>query len=99
MKKFLLGGEGATGMADRVNNMLKEFTRSNGLLNSETKAVDTEIATLKEDIKTKSKSIDKRYETMAGQFRVLDRYVQKMKAQQNFMNQIIEAGRARNSKR
>ena len=99
VKKFLLGGEGSTGMADRVNNMLKEFTRSNGLLNSETKAVDTEIATLKEDIKTKSKSIDKRYETMAGQFRVLDRYVQKMKAQQNFMNQIIEAGRARNSKR
>ncbi|MCG8565339.1 MAG: flagellar filament capping protein FliD [Desulfobacterales bacterium] len=91
VEKFFLGNDSITGMADQINDMLKEFTKAQGLMQSETQAVDTKITQMTEDITSKTEQIEKKYETMAAQFTELDKYMRQMQSQQNFITQMTEA--------
>ncbi len=94
IKTFFIGstaGAGVTGMADLLNDQIKGYTNSTGLIDSETNAIDNRITALEEDIVTETERLDKRYETMAQQFVQLDSYMRKMESQQSYVNQIFSA--------
>ncbi|MCD4720746.1 MAG: flagellar filament capping protein FliD [Desulfobacula sp.] len=94
IKTFFIGtttGTGITGMGDLLNDQIREQTKSGGLVDSETDAIDDRIERLEEQIETETERLDKRYETMAQQFVQLDSYMRKMESQQNYVNQIFSA--------
>ncbi|MDM8537633.1 flagellar filament capping protein FliD [Desulfobacterales bacterium HSG17] len=94
IKTFFIGstaGTGVTGLGDLFNDQIKEYTRSSGLIDSETDAIDDRLRRLEEQIETETERLDKRYETMAQQFVQLDSYMRKMESQQNYVNQIFSA--------
>ncbi|NOX34965.1 MAG: flagellar filament capping protein FliD [Deltaproteobacteria bacterium] len=94
IKTFFIGttaGTGVTGMGDLLNDQIKEDTQSNGLMDSETDAIDDRIKRLEDQINEESDRLDKRYETMAQQFVQLDSYMRQMESQQNYVTQIFSA--------
>ncbi|MBU1340940.1 MAG: flagellar filament capping protein FliD [Proteobacteria bacterium] len=94
IKTFFIGttaGTGVTGMGDLLNDQVKEYTQSSGLIDSETDALDDRIARLEEQIEAETERLDKRYEIMAQQFVQLDSYMRRMESQQNYVNQIFSA--------
>lgn len=94
VKTFFYGEEDRfTGMADRLNEQLREFTKTEGLIDSETDAVDARIKRLEEDIESETERIDKKYETMTQQFVRLDQYMREMESQQSYINRIFSASK------
>ncbi len=91
IETFLLGTDEITGMADQVNDLIKEFTKAQGLIQSESAAVDSRIQQINEDITLKTEQLDKRYDTMSAQFTALDQYMRQMQSQQNFITQMTES--------
>lgn len=94
IKTFFIGttaGSGVTGMGDLLNDQIKEQTKTNGLIDSETDALDDRLNRLVEQITTETERLDKRYETMAQQFVQLDSYMRQMESQQNYVSQIFSA--------
>ncbi len=94
IKTFFIGttaGTGVTGMGDLLNNQLREDTKTNGLIDSESDAIDARVARLDDQIKEESDRLDKRYETLAKQFVQLDSYMRKMESEQNYVSQIFSA--------
>lgn len=94
IKTFFIGttaGSGVTGMGDLLNNQLREDTKSNGLIDSESDAIDARIARIDDQIEEESDRLDKRYETLAKQFVQLDSYMRKMESEQNYVSQIFSA--------
>lgn len=91
VKTFFLGNDDFTGMADLLNDQIKEFTKTEGLIDSETDAVDARILVLENDIDSETERLDKRYETMAQQFVQLDSFMRQMESQQNYVNQMFSA--------
>ena len=90
VQNFLLGNDDITGMADQLNDLLTDFTKSQGIIKTETEAVDLQIQQINDDIKKKTEYMDKKYETMAMEFTELDRYMRRMQSQQNFITQMID---------
>lgn len=91
---FFIGtteGSGITGMGDLLNDKIKEFTQSEGLIDSEVDALDDRISRIEEQIDQETERLDKRYETMAQQFVQLDSYMRQMESQQNYVTQIWSA--------
>ncbi len=91
---FFIGstaGTGTTGMGDLINDYIKEQTTVNGLIDSESDAVDDRITRLEEQIEFESERLDKRYETMAQQFVQLDSYMREMESMQNYVTQMFSA--------
>lgn len=84
-------GAGVTGLGDLLNDQIKSYTQTSGLIDSETDALDDRISRLEEDIETSTERLDKRYETMAQQFVQLDSYMRRMESQQNYVSQIFSA--------
>ncbi|MFH2093688.1 MAG: flagellar filament capping protein FliD [Pseudomonadota bacterium] len=84
-------GSGVTGLGDLLNDQIKSFTETSGLVDSETDAIDDRISRLEEEIETATDRLDKRYETMAQQFVKLDSYMRQMESQQNYVSQIFSA--------
>lgn len=84
-------GSGVKGLADLLNDQIRELTISGGLVDSETDAIDDRIRRLEKQIVTDTERINKRYETMALQFVQLDSYMRKMESQQNYVTQIFSA--------
>lgn len=94
IKTFFIGstaGTGVTGMGDLLNEQIKSYTQSSGLIDNETDAVDDRIKRLEDQIEEESERLDKRYETMAQQFVRLDSYMRQMESQQNYVSQIFSA--------
>ncbi|MCD4734682.1 MAG: flagellar filament capping protein FliD [Bacteroidales bacterium] len=94
IKSFFVGttaGAGITGMGDLLNDQVKEYTKSSGLIDSETDAIDDRIKRIEEQIETETERLDKRYEAMTQQFVQLDSYMRRMESQQNYVNQIFSA--------
>lgn len=99
IKTFFIGttaGTGVTGMGDLLNDQIKSYTQSTGLIDNETDAIDDRIKRLEDQIEEESERLDKRYETMAQQFVRLDSYMRQMESQQNYVSQIFSA--TKNSK-
>jgi flagellar hook-associated protein 2 len=78
-------------MGDLLNNQLREDTKSNGLIDSESDSIDARIARIDDQIEEESDRLDKRYETLAKQFVQLDSYMRKMESEQNYVSQIFSA--------
>ena len=97
VQTFFLGKTGSNGVADQLNDMVKQFTKAQGLMQSEMTNVDARISQINEDIKTKTEHLDKRYDTMASQFTELDKYLRQMQSQQNFITRMTEAQNNQNN--
>ena len=94
IKTFFIGttaGTGVSGMGDLLNDQIKEDTKSNGLIDSETDAIDDRVKRLEEQIEAETERLNKRYDIMAQQFVQLDSYMRQMESQQNYVNQIFSA--------
>jgi flagellar hook-associated protein 2 len=94
IKTFFTGttaGSGVTGMGDLLNDQIRDQTKSGGLVDSETDAIDDRIKRLEDQIETETERLDKRYETMAQQFVQLDSYMRKMESQQSYVSQMFSA--------
>lgn len=89
VQTFFIGNDDFTGMADLLNDQLKEFTKTNGLMDSETDAVDARINLIKDDIEDQTERLDKRYETMAQQFVQLDSFMRQMESEQSYINRMF----------
>ncbi len=91
IESFFIGDDSVTGMGDLLNNKLKSLTMSDGLMDSETDAVDERISMIEDQIESETQRLDKRYETMAQQFVQLDSYMRSMESQQNYVSQMFSA--------
>ena len=94
IKTFFIGttaGTGVSGMGDLLNDQIKEDTKSNGLIDSETDAIDDRVKRLEEQIEAETERLNKRYDIMAQQFVQLDSYMRQMESQQNYVNPIFSA--------
>ncbi len=89
IQTFFLGNDDFTGIADLLNDQLKEFTKTEGLMDSETDAVDARIQIIKDTIESETERLDKRYDTMAQQFVQLDSFMREMESEQNYINQMF----------
>jgi len=90
VKSFFLGDDDTAGMADRLNDRLKEYTKSSGIIDSETDAVADRISRIEEQIESETERLDKRYETMTQEFVALDNYMREMESQQNFISEMAD---------
>ena len=94
IQSFFIGttaGTGVTGMGDLLNDQIKEQTTVNGLIDSETDAIDDRISRLEEEIEFETERLDKTYDTMAQQFVQLDSYMREMESMQNYVTQMFSA--------
>lgn len=84
---FFLGDEeaGITGLADTVNEYLREVTGGGGLVEAEKSAAQTRIDDLQLRIETETERLDKRYEILTKQFVELDRYMSQMKSMGSYL--------------
>lgn len=84
---FFLGDEdaGITGLADTVNDYLREVTGSGGQVEAEKTAAQTRIDDLELKIESETERLDKRYEILSKQFIELDRYMSQMKSMGNYL--------------
>ncbi len=94
IKTFFIGttaGTGVTGMGDLLNDQLKSQTISDGLIDSETDAIDARLTRLEQQIENETERLNKRYDIMTQQFVRLDSYMRQMESQQNYVNQVFSA--------
>mgnify|MGYP001551820777 CR=1 FL=1 len=91
IETFFIGNDSFTGMGDLLNDKLKSLTQAEGLMDSETDAIDAKITLIDEQIESETERLNKRYETMASQFVALDSYMRQMESQQNYVNEMFSA--------
>jgi flagellar hook-associated protein 2 len=84
---FFLGDEdaGITGLADTVNDYLREVTGGAGQVEAEKTAAQTRIDDLQLKIEAETERLDKKYEILAKQFVELDRYMSQMKSMGSYL--------------
>jgi flagellar hook-associated protein 2 len=80
---------GVTGLADLLNNKLREVTRPTGFIDTEKQASENELQRLQNSIASTTARIDRRYEIMARQFAALDSFASQMQSQGNFLRDMI----------
>ncbi|HCC54800.1 MAG TPA: flagellar hook protein [Desulfobulbaceae bacterium] len=84
---FFLGDEdaGIIGLADKVNDYLREVTSGSGQVEAEKTAAQTRIDDLQLRIENETERLDKRYEILSRQFIELDRYMSQMKSMGSYL--------------
>jgi flagellar hook-associated protein 2 len=84
---FFLGDEdaGITGLADTVNDYLREVTGGTGQVAAEKTAAQTRIDDLQLKIEAETERLDKKYEILAKQFVELDQYMSQMKSMGSYL--------------
>ena len=97
IETLFLGDDSFTGLADTLNDQLTEYTKSQGLLDSEIEAVDSRITRLEDDIETEIERLDKKYEILTQQYVALDSYLQQMESLQSYVSEIFSATSGENS--
>ncbi len=78
-----------TGLAETLNDRLREITSSTGVIGSEKEFVQDEIDDLEEQIEEETDRLDRRYETLSQQFVQLDIFSQQMQAQSAFLTNMF----------
>ncbi|MBI9087702.1 MAG: flagellar filament capping protein FliD [Desulfobacterium sp.] len=92
VQEFFIGdldGENK-GFGDLLNEKLRDYTGSDGLITTSKDESQKRIDRLAIDIVDDTKRLDKRYEIMAKQFVELDIYMREMTAQSDFLKQMFE---------
>ena len=79
------GDAGITGLADTVNEYLREVTSGAGQIAAEKTSAQTRIDDLQLRIETETERLDKRYEILAKQFVALDQYMSQMKSMGSYL--------------
>ncbi len=84
---FFLGDEaaGITGLADTVNDYLREVTGGSGQIAAEKTAAQTRIDDLQLRIETETERLDRRYDILTKQFVSLDQYMSQMKSMGSYL--------------
>jgi len=84
---FFLGDEdaGITGLADKVNDYLREVTSGTGQVAAEKTAAQARIDDLQLRIETETERLDKRYDILSKQFVALDQYMSQMKSMGSYL--------------
>ncbi len=94
VKSLFLGDEdnGITGLADQLNDALREMTKSsNGLIASERTATEERIERIDSQIDSIMARLDKRYEILARQFADLDNFMNNMQSMSDYLTQQFNA--------
>ncbi|NTV15805.1 MAG: flagellar filament capping protein FliD, partial [Desulfobulbaceae bacterium] len=84
---FFLGDAeaGITGLADKVNDYLREVTGGSGQVAAEKTAAQTRIDDLQLKIESETERLDRRYDILSKQFVALDQYMSQMKSMGNYL--------------
>lgn len=84
---FFLGDEaaGITGLADTVNDYLREVTGGSGQIAAEKTAAQTRIDDLQLKIESETERLDRRYDILTKQFVSLDQYMSQMKSMGSYL--------------
>jgi flagellar hook-associated protein 2 len=84
---FFLGNTatGVTGLADKVNDYLREVTSGSGQVAAEKTAAQTRIDDLQLKIESDTARLDKRYDMLTKQFVALDQYMSQMKSMGTYL--------------
>ena len=84
---FFLGDAeaGVVGLADKVNDYLREVTGGNGQVAAEKTAAQTRIDDLQLKIESETERLDRRYDILSKQFVALDQYMSQMKSMGNYL--------------
>lgn len=90
---FFLGDEdaGVTGLADKVNDYLREITSGTGQIAAEKSAAQTRIDDIQLQIENMTERLDRRYDILTKQFVELDRYMSQMKATGNYLTSQFDS--------
>lgn len=90
---FFIGNENAdiSGLADIINDKLRDLTKTSGVINSEKDAAENEIERLESDIESATERLDRRYETLARQFVLLDSYLGQVQSQSDYLSSIFDS--------
>lgn len=84
---FFLGDDDQeiTGLADKVNDYLRELTSGSGQVAAEKTAAQVRIDDLELRIEAETERLDKRYEILTKQFVALDQYMSQMKSMGSYL--------------
>lgn len=84
---FFLGDEDAeiTGLADKINDYLREVTSGTGQIKAEQTAAQLRIDAIELQIENMTARLDKRYDILTKQFIDLDRYMSQMKSMGTYL--------------
>ncbi|OGQ88856.1 MAG: hypothetical protein A2512_12565 [Deltaproteobacteria bacterium RIFOXYD12_FULL_56_24] len=84
---FFLGDDDQeiTGLADKVNDYLRELTSGSGQVDAEKTAAQVRIDDLELRIEAETERLDKRYEILTKQFVALDQYMSQMKSMGSYL--------------
>ncbi len=93
VSSFFLGDStaGITGLADKVNDYLREVTSGTGQVEAEKSAAQTRIDDIQLQIENMTARIDKRYDILTKQFIELDRYMSQMKSMGNYLTSQFDS--------
>ncbi|MBU0481849.1 MAG: flagellar filament capping protein FliD [Proteobacteria bacterium] len=93
VKAFFLGDEDAnvTGLADLINDRLREYTLATGQVEAEKSASQVRIDDLELQIENDTARLDKRYELLTKQFIELDRYMNQMTSISDYLTSQFDS--------
>jgi flagellar hook-associated protein 2 len=91
VQSFFLGTDTEDGLADTLNDHLRDLTMGGGYIESETSGIDEKIDSIEDSIERQQETIDAKYETMTTQFVALDQYMNQMTSMSNYVSQMFSA--------
>jgi flagellar hook-associated protein 2 len=90
VKTLFAGKTGVTGLGTLLTDKLSNLTQpSSGTIATEKQATQAQIDRLEANITATKARLDKRYDTLARQFAMLDQYAAKMQQQGDYLSSII----------
>lgn len=91
LKDFILGTDDEDGLAETLNDHIRNLTITGGYIDSETSGIDAKIDDLEDSIENQQEIIDARYETMTATFVELDSYMRRMESMSSYVTQMFSA--------
>ncbi len=94
VKTFFLGDDtkGVTGLADTINNAMREMTRpSTGLMATEHTAAEERISRIDSQIDSTTARLDRKYEILSQQFVQLDSFMNNMQSMSSYLTSQFDA--------
>jgi flagellar hook-associated protein 2 len=80
---------GITGLADLLNNKLRDVTKPTGFIDTEKQASESELHRLRNNIEATTTRLDRRFEILARQFAALDSFASQMQSQADFLRDMV----------
>jgi flagellar hook-associated protein 2 len=80
---------GITGLADLLNNKLRDVTKPTGFIDAEKQVSEGELHRLRNNIEATTTRLDQRFEILARQFAALDSFASQMQSQADFLQDMV----------